>query len=260
MNNFSITSPKGREMFSFLPGYYDSSRVMQADMNSKGEELDHLSRALDEILDQFFVRTATWGLERWEAELGISTDLTKPIEERRAVVESKLRGTGKFSGQLVRNVMDSFIADGEVVFTPGEYKFRISFGERIPSRLGDFKSVIEEIKPAHLVFYMDWRARLEFHHTIRIAPVLKFRTRVNFFGGRPWYLDGIEFLDGNHSLSGWTGNRERFKNRTQIAVRHRNKPIQEAVLKIRSNYWQLDGAVALDGSRQLSSMESINLI
>ena len=54
---------------------------MLSDMDAKGRELDALYQALNSAADQFFVRTATWGLERWEMELGIPTDRNKPIEQ-----------------------------------------------------------------------------------------------------------------------------------------------------------------------------------
>ncbi|MCM3040723.1 YmfQ family protein [Paenibacillus motobuensis] len=151
--HFQITSPKGREMFSYLPGYYESSRVMQSDMDAKGTELDEFYKALDETLDQFFVRTATWGLDRWEQELGLTTELAKPLEQRRALVESKLRGAGQFSGRLVKNVAEAY--DGgtvDVSFQPAEWSFTIKFVDTIgvPPNLDDLKMVIEEIKPAHL--------------------------------------------------------------------------------------------------------------
>ncbi|NWL87034.1 phage portal protein [Paenibacillus sp. 79R4] len=151
--HFQIISPKGREMFSYLPGYYESSRIMQSDMNSKGVELDELYKALDETLNQFYVRTATWGLDRWEEELGLTTELAKPIEQRRALVESKLRGAGQFSGRLVKNVAEAY--DGgtvDVSFQPAEWSFTIKFVDTIgvPPNLDDLKMVIEEIKPAHL--------------------------------------------------------------------------------------------------------------
>lgn len=48
-----LTSEKGRELFSYLPRYYETSRVMQADMQTKGSEMDLLYQALDETLEQF---------------------------------------------------------------------------------------------------------------------------------------------------------------------------------------------------------------
>ncbi|MGG3454300.1 YmfQ family protein [Paenibacillus rhizolycopersici] len=140
-------------MFSYLPGYYETSRIMQADMNAKGAEMDLLFAALDETLQQFFVRTATWGLDRWESELGIATELSKPLDQRRAVVESKLRGSGKFSGRLVKSVAEAYDRGRvEVSFQPGEWRFTVKFVDTvgIPLNLDDLKAAIEELKPAHL--------------------------------------------------------------------------------------------------------------
>lgn len=86
-------------------------------------------------------------------ELGIPTDRNKPIEQRRAVLESKLRGAGTFSGALVKNVAEAY--DGgtvEVSFQPEEWGFTVKFVDTlgIPPNLEDLKSAIEEIKPAHL--------------------------------------------------------------------------------------------------------------
>ncbi|WP_068616456.1 YmfQ family protein [Paenibacillus tuaregi] len=153
MNDFAMKSKRGKEMLSFLPGYYETSRVMKADMDAKGAELDSLYAAMDETLDQFFVKTATWGLGRWEAELGIPPEPGKPVEQRRALVESRLRGAGNFTGRLVKNVAESY--DGgtvNVTFAPAEYSFTIRFVDTIgiPPNLEDLKAVIEEIKPAHM--------------------------------------------------------------------------------------------------------------
>lgn len=144
---------RGRELFSYLPAYYETSRVMQSDMDAKGSELDAFYDALNSAADQFFVRTATWGLDRWESELGIPMDRTKPIEQRRAVLESKLRGAGTFSGRLVKSVAEAYERGTiKVSFQPEAWKFTVKFMDTlgIPPNLGDLKSAIEEIKPAHL--------------------------------------------------------------------------------------------------------------
>lgn len=189
MSEFPISSPIGQEMFSYLQADYEISRVMRADMNTKGAELDHFYKALDETLDQFFVRTATWGLERWEFELGIATDLTKPIEQRRAVVESKLRGSGKFSGRLVKNVAEAY--DGgtvDVTFQPSEWSFTITFIDTIgiPPNLDDLKAVIEEIKPAHLAVEYEFSYLLirDIHNVMTLNQLETIKLS-NFAGGEP---------------------------------------------------------------------------
>ncbi|WP_404520447.1 MULTISPECIES: YmfQ family protein [unclassified Paenibacillus] len=155
-----MRSVRGRELFSYLPAYYEISRVMHADMDAKGSELDALYLALDETLAQFFVRTATWALERWEIELGIPIHLDKPLEQRRSVVESKLRGSGKFSGRLIKNVAEAY--DGgavNVTFQHTEWGFTVKFIDTIgvPPNLEDLKASIEEIKPTHLSVEYEFR-------------------------------------------------------------------------------------------------------
>jgi uncharacterized protein YmfQ (DUF2313 family) len=176
-------------MFSFLPGYYETSRVMQADMNAKGAEMDQLFAALDESLQQFFVRTATWGLDRWEIELGITVDPAKPIDQRRAVIESKLRGSGKFSGRLVKNVAEAY--DGgtvDVTFQPTEWSFTIKFVDTlgIPPNLDDLKAVIEEIKPSHLAVVYEFSYLLirEIHGVLTLSEIEQIPLN-KFAGGDP---------------------------------------------------------------------------
>ncbi|MGG6314102.1 YmfQ family protein [Paenibacillus macerans] len=176
-------------MFSYLPGYYETSRIMQADMNAKGTEMDLLFEALDETLQQFFVRTATWGLDRWESELGIATDPGKPIDQRRAVVESKLRGSGKFSGRLVKSVAEAY--DGgkvDVSFQPSDWSFTVKFVDTvgIPPNLDDLKAAIEELKPAHLKVEFEFNYLLirDIHEVLTLNRLKQIPLN-KFAGGDP---------------------------------------------------------------------------
>lgn len=148
-----MTSPRGKEMMSYLPDYYATSRVMSSNMDAQGTELDKLWQALDGTLEQYFVSTATWGLELWESELGISVDVTKPIEQRRSLILSKMRGIGTVTLSLIKSVAEAY--DGgkvDVIVQPEAYTFIVKFVDTrgIPPNLDDLKAVIEEIKPAHL--------------------------------------------------------------------------------------------------------------
>lgn len=140
-------------MLGLLPRFYETSRVMGGLLDSQGTEVDQLRQALDETLLQFFVPTATWGLERWEHELGIKTDVSKPIEQRRSQLIAKTRGTGTVTFELLRNVAESF-ENGtiEVTQQPAAYQFTVKFVDTVglPPNLDDLKAAIEEIKPAHL--------------------------------------------------------------------------------------------------------------
>ncbi|MFZ5688687.1 MAG: YmfQ family protein [Bacillota bacterium] len=160
MSDYPITSPKGQEMLTYLPRYYDTSRIMRAILQAQGAEFDKLRQTLDEILDQFFVNTATWGLDTWEKEFGITTMAGKPDDQRRAVIKSKIRGIGTVTVKLIKTVAEAY--DGgtvEVTQQPELCQFTVTFIDTrgVPPNINDLKAAIEEIKPAHLAVVYEFR-------------------------------------------------------------------------------------------------------
>ncbi|BBI31461.1 YmfQ family protein [Cohnella abietis] len=138
---------------TYLPSYYATSRIMSSNIDAQGAELDKLWHALNEVLEQNFIFTATWGLDLWEVELGIATDYSKPTDQRRSVILSKIRGIGSVTINLIKSVAESY--DGgtvDVTVQNGAYTFIVKFVDTlgIPPNLDDLKQAIEEIKPAHL--------------------------------------------------------------------------------------------------------------
>src|SRR5690554_1842230 len=108
MNEYPITSTRGKEMLSYLPPYYETSRVMRSILQAEGAEFDKLREALDETLNQFFVNTATWGLDQWEEELGLPITPDQLDAERRDKIISRLRGYGTATIYIVKNVAESY--------------------------------------------------------------------------------------------------------------------------------------------------------
>ncbi|WP_025684585.1 hypothetical protein [Paenibacillus maysiensis] len=123
--------------------------------------------------------------------------------------------------------------------------------------LSAFRSILLENKGGGIAFTTSVHVYTPIQHTHFYRSRLRLRSAVHFFGGRPWYLDGLEVLNGSASLSGWTGGRMRYVNRLELKTKHRIENRQEGRVKVRKNYWLLDGTVMLDGSRTLSSTETI---
>ncbi|MBB6637359.1 putative phage tail protein [Cohnella thailandensis] len=143
------------DLLSYLPYYYANSRVMKALQATIAEEAAQQRFALDETLRQRFVSTATWGLDRWEDELGLTVDPSKTIERRREQVMAALRGVGTTTSAAIVSAAAAF-SGGEVRVTeyPAEYRFEIQFigVKGIPANMAGFLSMLEAIKPAHLVY------------------------------------------------------------------------------------------------------------
>lgn len=153
MADYTITSTRGQEALTYLPRYYETSRVMKAILQAEGAEFDKLRQALDETLNQFFVSTATWGLDRWESELGLPPASDQPDAERRDRIISRLRGYGTATIRIVKQVAESYDKGAvDVIEDFAVYTVTIRFVDitGIPPNIDDLKAAVRAVVPAHL--------------------------------------------------------------------------------------------------------------
>ncbi|PPQ49137.1 phage portal protein [Paenibacillus peoriae] len=178
-----------KKLMSYLPDYYQEIEEFVQIMDAEDIEFDKLNAAIVDTFRQFHPETATWGIKYWEKDLKIVSMPSKPIEQRRSVVISKMRGSGKVSASMIKNVADSYDR-GEVDVTvfPSEYYFVIRFIGTlgVPPNLQDLKDAIEEIKPAHLEVRYKFRYLVirEIHNVMRINEINNIPLN-NFAGGVP---------------------------------------------------------------------------
>ncbi|NMM52161.1 putative phage tail protein [Paenibacillus aquistagni] len=112
--------------------------------------IDDLDARISGFVDQLNVDTASWGLDVYEHELGIPIDHSKPLDQRRSVIKSKLRGSGKVGAAQIKLVADSY-SNGDVSVTLDKgivIEFTSIYG--VPDNIEDLKKVLREIAPAHL--------------------------------------------------------------------------------------------------------------
>lgn len=117
---------------------------------SIGLSLDNFDAEMELLLAQLNIDTATWALAVYEKELGLKTDVSKTLDDRRSLIKSKLRGTGKIGAAQIKVVADSYSnGDVEVTLDNGIHiEFSSIYG--VPSNMADLKKIIREIAPAHL--------------------------------------------------------------------------------------------------------------
>lgn len=143
------------DLMEYLPPYYRGVREMEELQGTLGEEIGGLRVAVVDVLNQFFVESATWSLSRWESELGLTTVPSKSYAWRREMILAKLRGAGTTTPQMIERVASAF-SGGDVVVedVPGEYRFVVRFVGvlGIPPNMAGLMQILEEIKPAHLAY------------------------------------------------------------------------------------------------------------
>lgn len=151
-------------LLSYMPKYYKTSKVIDNLNTTNAVELNKFNSKLDSVLNQFFIDTADFTLERWEKGLNLDVNNNYNVEYRRSRILSKLRGQGTITVKLIKEVAESYnngIVD--VIEDNPNCTFTIKFidNKGIPPNLDDLKMAIEEIKPAHLAVsyeftYLTW--------------------------------------------------------------------------------------------------------
>lgn len=151
----SLSFVRDAPLSSKYPTFWADSPETIAIIDALGGEANDLRAALEDLIAQCDINTATWGLSYWERQVGIDVDVSKDPAYRRTRIISKLRGTGTVTVAMIQNVAESFAnGDVEVIEDAQNYHFDIKFVGRmgIPPNMDDLTATIEEIKPAHLTY------------------------------------------------------------------------------------------------------------
>ena len=111
-----------------------------------------LNKCIESTLNQFYVDSATYGLDCWEKMLGISKN-NNDIQTRRENIKAKMRSRGTTSIEVIKNICEAY-SNGivEINVNHSNYSFEISFISTIgvPVSFEEMDRVVNEIKPCHL--------------------------------------------------------------------------------------------------------------
>lgn len=140
-----------RNMHDYLPPMYSELVDVQTMIDAEASEVIRLQAKLNEVLDQFYVNSASYGLDRWEKEVGIETIPQRSTESRQHYINAKLRGHGVVTKDSMKSVVDAFYYS-EVTEKPRDYTVSVKLlGKRgIPKNLEDIDVAVTDIIPAHL--------------------------------------------------------------------------------------------------------------
>lgn len=148
-----ITSPKGKEMISYVSPIYQDSKIEQAIYEAIGSEWDNAEELVHEVLLQLHPQTATWGLVFWEQRLRLSTNLNEPLERRRRKVIAKRQSKHIINPERMAIILKNYTgADIEIIENIAPYTFEVKLTGRegFPKSLEDLYKEVKRIKPSHL--------------------------------------------------------------------------------------------------------------
>ena len=111
-----------------------------------------LNEYIEDTRNQFFVESATYGLDYWEKMLGISKN-NNDIQTRRENIKAKMRSRGTTSIEVIKNICEAYsYGEVEIVVDHSNYSFEINFigSIGVPKAFAELDKTINEIKPCHL--------------------------------------------------------------------------------------------------------------
>jgi hypothetical protein len=141
-----------QRMMDSLPSYYNESPEADAIMHGNAVELQKRRDEADDLLNQFFVLTATWGLSSWERVLALPLMPHATIEFRRQRILAKLNGAAPVTIRYLTDLVNTFLSNksAKIVEFNSQYRFDV---EMLMDQYVDVKQVenaVKEVKPAHL--------------------------------------------------------------------------------------------------------------
>ena len=134
-----------------LPSFYDND-ITKPIQDSFSVEANSINDEVENTLNQFYVDSATYGLDKWEAMLGISKN-NFDIDTRRENIKAKMRSRGTTTISVIKNICEAY-SNGivEIIVNHEDYSFVIDFVGTIgiPKAFAELDKTIKEIKPCHL--------------------------------------------------------------------------------------------------------------
>lgn len=148
------------DLMKLVPEFVTEKVEMRELYTSQGFEIGYLRHVLDDMIDQCFIATATWGLARWEKMFGVSTNLFLTYEQRREVLKARICGQGTTTIQMVKDTAAAFSGgEVDVIEDNAHSRFIVRFIsiKGIPRNMQGFIAMLEQIKPAHLACEFEYR-------------------------------------------------------------------------------------------------------
>lgn len=171
LENFPVSESAKNMIASVSDGFYDNSYVGKWLYEVMGQEYDTAREIAEDILNQLFPETATWGLMYHEIKWGLPVRENLPYEERRQLIYRKRDYRAPMTPYRMEGYLktatgfDVRIAD---INDPGDYGFvaphpnvfkAYFMGEgTLASKRA--RAMLNELKQSHTMFTMNDRSSI----------------------------------------------------------------------------------------------------
>ena len=138
----------------YLPSFIAKGNIIKDIYESQQAEADLLNNNIQDLINNLFVETATWSLEKWEEKYNIPIDLEDTLENRRSRILARMVAKGQpFTKETIEVISNQFTnGEVEVIEHLEDDYFTVKFVSimGIPPKIQDVYDAINEIKASWL--------------------------------------------------------------------------------------------------------------
>ncbi|WP_347152354.1 putative phage tail protein [Peptostreptococcus anaerobius] len=151
-------------MFNILDMYPEhlKNKTIKEILRVEQEQLELEEKAIDNLIREFFIDTATFSLDTWAKFAGIEDDPLLDLDIRRSNIKAALKSKETTTIEVIKSIAESY-SNGtcEVVEDYANYKFTVKFTGTVgvPSRIDEIRKIIDKVKPAHLAYDFEFKYR-----------------------------------------------------------------------------------------------------
>ena len=179
-----LTSEEGQIILEYLSPIYGRSYAGLWLLQAIGMQLDKASRWTAELALQVTPETATWTIEFWEKEYGITPNPALSLEQRRAQVMAKMLERSAVTPYRIEQLVNTAFGvecivrentDG-VNFSANKFMVvvRKSVSDEIKENI---RELVTNVKPAHLIFDITVAQLIEANSNVNAGIALSVKEK-----------------------------------------------------------------------------------
>ena len=210
------------DILRYLPYKLQKDYKFYTVNTAESREHENIRLILNDLLDQLFIDTATWGLDYFEEFLNIIPKSNDDYQTRRTRIKILLNAHDVSTIKFMTDLANKFISDksAQIIEHNSEYWFEVFFNIDGLISLGDLRAAIELYKPAHLgfktVFYI--LSKILTSHKANITQYVNANHNFwNLGTAEKTYWDGVWCWDGSIDWSGLKPN-AKYKERQSHVI------------------------------------------
>lgn len=138
-----------------VPPFVAQMREIAELFYAEQPELDRMCETLAGILQQFYIKTATYSLETWEKDFGLPIDPELTLQERRGRLLAKLNSTPVATVKALENLVQQTMGANRVIIKEHPERYCFDVYVNTDQLVESFKladAAVHAARPAHLSY------------------------------------------------------------------------------------------------------------